>query len=160
MTNAFVSSMWYADWLGFAAHVGVSAVLRETLVGGYYGILNHSTLMPNPDAFMMALFVRLMGPRVLSATVDPGPGNATANATTMLRVYAHCHPATTPGVTNPFQAMNDETLSHALPRASSPERTPLRRKSPLDFRRIPEKSAVHPVVTNYLRTPLVTDAIL
>ena len=95
VTNAFVSSMWYADWLGFAANVGVSAVLRETLVGGYYGILNHSTLMPNPDAFMMALFVRLMGPRVLSATVDPGSGNAT----TMLRVYAHCHPATTPGVT-------------------------------------------------------------
>ena len=32
-TNAFVSSMWYADWLGFAAKSGVSAVFRETLMG-------------------------------------------------------------------------------------------------------------------------------
>ena len=95
VTNAFVSSMWYADWLAFAAKSGVSAVLRETLVGGYYGLLNHSTLMPHPDTFAMALFNRLMGPRVLSAHVQRGPDDAT----TMLRVYAHCHKGPTPGVT-------------------------------------------------------------
>ena len=95
VTNAFVSSMWYADWLAFAAKSGVSAVLRETLVGGYYGLLNHTTLLPNPDTYTMALFNRLMGPRVLAAHVHPGDGNAT----TMLRAYAHCHKGPTPGVT-------------------------------------------------------------
>ena len=38
-TNAFVSSMWYADWLGFAAKSGGSAVFRETLMGGYCKIV-------------------------------------------------------------------------------------------------------------------------
>ena len=50
-TNAFVSSLWYADWLGFAARNNVSAVFRETLMGGYYEIVNKSTYLPNPDAF-------------------------------------------------------------------------------------------------------------
>ena len=90
------------------AHTGVSAVFRETLMGGYYEIVNKTSYLPNPDSFTMALFSRLMGPKVLHATVNVntaattttsmdadagvgGEGEGTpANATEMLRGYAHC----------------------------------------------------------------------
>eukprot|EP01051_Picozoa_sp_SAG22_P008216 SAG22_NODE_613_length_8567_cov_4.215163_7_plen_100_part_00 len=69
-TNAFVSSLWYADWLGFAAKNKVSAVFRETLMGGYYEIVNKSSYLPNPDAY-------LVRPRTMSyscsAPAHPGP---------------------------------------------------------------------------------------
>ena len=90
-TNAFVSSMWYADWLGFAARSNVTSVLRETLAGGFYGIVNHSSYQPNPDAFMMALFARLMGRGVLDASVVVQHSPSTnKNTAKMLRGYAHC----------------------------------------------------------------------
>ena len=92
-TNAFVSSMWYADWLAFAAKSGVSAVFRETLVGGYYELVNKTTYLPNPDAFTVALFTRMMGPTVLSATVNISAATGAVlppNSTQMLRCYAHC----------------------------------------------------------------------
>ena len=91
-TNAFVSSLWYADWLGFAAKSGVSAVFRETLMGGYYEIVNKSSYLPNPDAFTMALFSRLMGPKVLSLSLNITSSTAGSppNVTQMLRGYAHC----------------------------------------------------------------------
>ncbi len=89
-TNAFVSSMWYADWLGFAAKSGVSAVFRETLMGGYYEIVNKTSYLPNPDAFTMALFSRLMGPEVLGLELNVSASASVPNATEMLRGYAHC----------------------------------------------------------------------
>jgi heparanase 1 len=136
-TNAFVSSLWYADWLGFAAKSGVAAVFRETLMvsgsyvvpvhsptaatavraaathqytkaaqlllltasshaaatqGGYYEVVDHSSYLPNPDAFTMILFSQLMGPKVLEVSLQvstDSPG-APPNATQMLRGYAHC----------------------------------------------------------------------
>ena len=91
ITDAFVSSMWYADWLGYSAERGVHAVMRETLVGGYYGVVNRSTFEPNPDAFTMALFNKLMGPGVLVANVTVAvSGDGGTNQTRqMLRAYAH-----------------------------------------------------------------------
>lgn len=90
VTNAFVSSLWYAHWLGSAAKSGVSAVFRETLVGGYYEIVNKTSYEPNPDAFVMALFSRLMGSIVLHADLDISTAAGPANVSQMLRGFAHC----------------------------------------------------------------------
>ena len=99
-TNAFVSSMWYADWLANAAMHGVSAVFRETLMGGYYEIVNKTTYLPNPDAFTMSLFSHLMGPKVLRAHLNiTVPAGASTNASQMLRGYAHCTRAAGGGAT-------------------------------------------------------------
>jgi len=92
VTNAFVSSMWYADWLGAAAKRGVHAVMRETLVGGLYGIVNRSSYAPAPDAFTMALHNALMGPGVLAVNVSvvvPHEPGGDSRVGQMLRAYAH-----------------------------------------------------------------------
>lgn len=82
--------MFYADWLGFAAKTGVSAVFRETLMGGYYEIVNKTSYLPNPDAFTMALFSQLMGPDVLEAKVTVSASAAGAPANVGTRTICAC----------------------------------------------------------------------
>ena len=84
--------MWYADWLASNAQAKINAVFRECLIGGYYGIINTTTFAPQTDAFMMTLFARLMGAKVVGAQITWGtkPPHASTNITQMLRAYAHC----------------------------------------------------------------------
>ena len=84
-TNSFISSFYYADALATLALNQIAAHCRQTLVGGYYGLLNRETFAPNPDFFVAQLHHDLMGERVLrledaEASTDERP----------LRVYAHC----------------------------------------------------------------------
>jgi len=57
---------------------------------GYYEIVNKTSYLPNPDAFTMALFSRLMGPKVLRLGLNVSASASVPNATEMLRGYAHC----------------------------------------------------------------------
>ena len=86
VTNAFFSTLWFADWLGFNARRNVSVVMRETLIGGYYGLVDSTTFAVAPDAYMMALFSQLMGPAVHAAAVEV---RGSALQQSMLRAYAH-----------------------------------------------------------------------
>jgi heparanase 1 len=51
------------------------------LVGGFYGLLEKGTFVPNPDYYSALLWHRLMGKGVLAVQTDGPP---------QLRVYAHC----------------------------------------------------------------------
>jgi heparanase 1 len=57
-------------------------MVRQTLVGSDYGMLDRKTLEPNPDYYNSLLWKRLMGRRVLDLKVR---GN-----NPYLRAYAHC----------------------------------------------------------------------
>jgi heparanase len=91
VSDRYVSGLWWLDQLGAAARDGQSLVVRQTLVGSDYGLVDDETLTPNPDYFNSVLWKKLMGTRVL--TVDAVSGNP------YLRVYAHCDPAGRGGVT-------------------------------------------------------------
>ena len=65
----------------FARH-GHGSFCRQTLVGGNYGLLNTTTLQPQPDYYSLLLWSRVMGPSVLD--VAPDASNPE------LRAYAHC----------------------------------------------------------------------
>lgn len=71
----------YLDQLGMAAVHNTRVYCRQTLIGGFYGLLNKTTFVPTPDYYSALLWHRLMGDGVLS--VD-------SNASPFLRVYAHC----------------------------------------------------------------------
>jgi heparanase 1 len=81
ISDAFVSSLWWLDELGKMAHRGTPVVIRQSLTGADYGLLSEPSLDPRPDYFASLLWRRLMGARVLAATVKQPPS---------LRVYAHC----------------------------------------------------------------------
>ena len=86
VTDRFHGSFWYLDSLGQLARAGHHTFCRQTLVGGNYGLLDTTTLLPNPDFFALLLWLTLMGRRALDAVVRTPSGARLS----YLRVYAHC----------------------------------------------------------------------
>jgi hypothetical protein len=82
VSNTFEGGFWWLDQLGKAARAG-QVVIRQTLAGADYGLIDDQTLLPNPDYWSSVLWKRLMGPRVLAIET---------RSDERLRVYAHCTP--------------------------------------------------------------------
>jgi heparanase 1 len=82
VSDAFVGSLWWLDQLGLLARRGNTLVIRQTLAGSNYGLLDDATLRPNPDYWASLLFKRTMGTRVLALEANPPDAR--------LRLYAHC----------------------------------------------------------------------
>ena len=91
LSNAFADSLWWVDQLGRLARRGHAVVVRQTLSGSDYGLIDDASLEPNPSYWASWLWRRLMGTEVLAAGTD--------TVTASLRVYAHCTPARAPGYT-------------------------------------------------------------
>ncbi|KAL5698260.1 heparanase [Ranunculus cassubicifolius] len=81
VTNAFVFSFWYLDQLGMSSKYNTKTYCRQTLIGGNYGLLNTTTLLPNPDYYSALLWNQLMGTNVLFANFT---------GTNKIRAYSHC----------------------------------------------------------------------
>ncbi len=82
ISNAFVGGIWWLDHLGKMARQGQEVVVRQTLAGSDYGLIDDLSLIPNPDYWNSVLWKRLMGPRVLAVQLDKPDRR--------VRVYAHC----------------------------------------------------------------------
>jgi hypothetical protein len=82
LSNAYADSLWWVDQLGRLARRGQRVVIRQTLSGSDYGLIDDATLAPNPSYWASWLWRQLVGTRVLSAGTTPtSPG---------LMTYAHC----------------------------------------------------------------------
>ncbi|MFO7180625.1 MAG: hypothetical protein DIU78_018135 [Pseudomonadota bacterium] len=83
VSDRFASTLWWLDALGAAARSGQPVVVRQTLAGSHYGMLDDATLEPRPDYYASVLHKRLMGTRVLavSRAEEKNP---------YVRLYAHC----------------------------------------------------------------------
>lgn len=88
-SDRFVTGFWWLDELGQMARRGQPMVVRQTLSGGNYQIIDEETLAPAPDYFSSLLHKRLMGTRVLDVLVEEDP---------FVRAYAHCARDTPGGV--------------------------------------------------------------
>ncbi len=82
ISDAYEGGFWWLDQLGLMARAGQRFVVRQTLSGSNYGLINDVTLEPAPDYFNSLLWKQLMGTRVLDATSDDP----------LVRAYAHCTP--------------------------------------------------------------------
>jgi len=87
VSDAFAGSLWWIDELGLAAATGHRVVVRQSLVGSDYGLLDPETLEPRPDYWASLLWKRAMGTRVLR----------TRSGSRMVRAYAHCAASGPPG---------------------------------------------------------------
>lgn len=80
LSSTFADGFYWLDEMGRMARHGEATVVRQTLSGSDYGLIDDVTLEPRPDYWTSVLWRRLMGTRVLSAsTGDP-----------KLFAYAHC----------------------------------------------------------------------
>ena len=128
--QSFAGTFGWLDQLGRLARRGYHAVVRQTLSGSDYGLVDDETLEPRPDYWASLLFRRLMGTRVLAATSDEDG----------VLAYAHCaregagdvvvlllNPGDTPGDVT-LSGDITSTASHTLwlATASAPEASEVR----------------------------------
>ncbi|MBJ7539351.1 glycoside hydrolase [Marinomonas transparens] len=64
LSDRFVSCFWWADQLGRGARIGQKVMVRQSLIGGDYALINRKTLKPNPDYWVSWLWGKLMGEEV------------------------------------------------------------------------------------------------
>jgi len=81
-SDRFEGTFWWLDQLGAVARRGHRIIVRQTLSGSNYGLIDDLTLEPRPDYWASVLWRQLMGDRVLDVSpiaVDES-----------VRLYAHC----------------------------------------------------------------------
>lgn len=64
LSDRWASSFWWADQLGMGAKCGQTVMVRQSLVGGDYGMIDRLTLKPRPDYWVSWLWNNLMGQKV------------------------------------------------------------------------------------------------
>jgi len=80
LSDTFYSGFWWLDQLGLMARMGQKQVIRQTLTGGDYGLLDKDDHSPLPDYWTTLLFNRLAGTRVYA--LEP-------TSQKKLRLYLH-----------------------------------------------------------------------
>jgi heparanase 1 len=87
VSDTYVAGFWWLDELARVARRGQRVVVRQTLSGSDYGLIDDATLVPRPDYWTSLLWRTLVGARVLDASSG---GDAA------LRLYVHCTRAGAP----------------------------------------------------------------
>jgi heparanase len=82
VSDVYISGLWWLDQLGLLARTGHSVVVRQTLAGMTYGMIEEKSLTPKTDYWNSLLWRRLMGRKVYEVTVSGESGEK-------VRVYAH-----------------------------------------------------------------------
>ena len=82
LSDTYLAGLWWLDQLGLMARQGQRVVVRQSLTGMDYGLLDEDSLDPRPDYWHSLLWKRLMGRRVYAARAE-GEG------ADRVRVYAH-----------------------------------------------------------------------
>jgi len=82
LSNSYADALWWLDELGRMARRGEGVVVRQTLAGSDYGLLDEQALQPNPSYWASWLWRSFMGDRVIAVTATPSSGG--------VRAYAHC----------------------------------------------------------------------
>ncbi len=83
ISDRFASCFWWADQLGRGAINGQKVMVRQSLIGGDYGLLDRVSLKARPDYWVCWLWCRLMGTKVYAVqSTDPD-----------VLVYCHGHPS-------------------------------------------------------------------
>jgi hypothetical protein len=82
VADRFVNTFWFLNTLGRLAQQGHEVVVRQTLSGSTYGLIDEISLEPRPDYWAALLWRQLMGTQVLELP--------SIDLDAHLRVYAHC----------------------------------------------------------------------
>lgn len=58
VSDTLVDALWFADWIGIMAEEGSSSLVRQSIVGGDYGLLEPDTFEPRPSFLAAVMFRR------------------------------------------------------------------------------------------------------
>lgn len=82
LSDRWASCFWWADQLGRGALLGQKVMIRQSLIGGDYGLIDRLTLKPRPDYWISWMWMKLMGTGVFPVE----------SPHEKLRIYCHQHP--------------------------------------------------------------------
>ena len=82
LSDVYLGGLWWMDQLGLLARSGHDTVVRQSLAGMNYGMIDDSDLAPRPDYWNSLLWKRLMGTHVYNVKVS-------GDLSGKLRAYAH-----------------------------------------------------------------------
>lgn len=82
LSDVYLSGLWWLDQLGLMAKNGAAVMVRQTLSGMTYGMIENETLTPRTDYWNSFLWKKLMGNQVLALTLNE-------NNSDKLRAYCH-----------------------------------------------------------------------
>jgi heparanase 1 len=82
LSDVYLGGLWWTDQLGLLARCGHDTVVRQSLTGMNYGMIDEITLDPRPDYWNSLLWKRLMGTKVYDV-------NVAGDTSGKLRAYAH-----------------------------------------------------------------------
>lgn len=85
VSDVYIGGLWWLDQLGLLALTGHDVVIRQTLIGLDYGLIDSDTLKPRPDYWNSLLWKRLMGTEVFKV-------KKSGHNSEKLRVYVHSTP--------------------------------------------------------------------
>lgn len=71
LSDRFASCFWWLDQLGLGALNGQQVIIRQSLIGGDYGLIDRQTLKPRPDYWASWLWKQLMGESVFKIAALP-----------------------------------------------------------------------------------------
>lgn len=107
VSDVYIGGLWWLDQLGLLARLGHDVVVRQTLCGMNYGLIDDDGLEPRPDYWNSLLWKQLMGTRVYAA-------RATGQHGGKLRVYAQSTPGAAEGTVTVLAINLDHQRSATL----------------------------------------------
>jgi heparanase 1 len=90
LSDSYLGGLWWLDELGLLATKDTQVVVRQTLSGMNYGMIDDATVSPRPDYWNSLLWKRLMGTEVYPVSVS-------GENASHLRAYAQSAPSSTDG---------------------------------------------------------------
>ncbi|CAH2044047.1 unnamed protein product [Thlaspi arvense] len=90
VSETFINSFWYLDQFGLSSMQNTKVYCRQALVGGFYGLLEKETFVPNPDYYRQIRFFNPNSALLWHRLMGKGVLGVQTNASEYLRTYAHC----------------------------------------------------------------------
>jgi heparanase 1 len=100
VSDTLLDALWLADWIGIMAEEGSSLFVRQTIVGGDYGMLDPETFAPRPSFLAYVLFRRYVERCVLK----------TEGSRELLKAHGFCAAGRPGQVTAVLSNPNDEAV--------------------------------------------------
>lgn len=70
ISDTLLDALWLADWIGIMAEQGSSTLVRQTIVGGDYGLIDPDTLDPRPSLLAYVMYRRTVEGYRLETVAD------------------------------------------------------------------------------------------
>ncbi|XP_069687976.1 heparanase-like isoform X2 [Periplaneta americana] len=89
LSDRYVAGFLWLDKLGMAARLGLDVVMRQSLYGSNYGLVDKD-VEPLPDWWISVLYKKLVGPAVLGMDTDNILHTKCEGEQGHVRLYCHC----------------------------------------------------------------------